>query len=578
MRFLTIILFFLLCLDSFGQVFKAEVSPKDSVNIYDDLYVKFILVNAKGTNFKVPAFADFRLASGPNEKHEQAKNLQTNQILTTTTWTCKLTPQATGTFIIGAASVEVNGKVLFSNKLTVKVTRPIAPIDKKVDKNQIFLDASISKKEVYVGEQILLNYMLYTKNGGTYKEHIVDKFPSTNGFWKEELQLKDAEANIKGQKYVARNFLNWAIYPQNSGTLTIGPSIVMVETAGISSVSGTASEVKTTTLQSFSLASQAYSIIAKPLPSNTPKDFCGFVGELFLQATADKTSAAVNEPIHFKILFSGKGNIKTITSPTLPTIEGFEIFQPKISENFATSQTGMNSIAYDYTLVPRLPGTYTLPPINISYFDVSKEGYVTLNSNALSIMVSGNGSYQAPNNRGNLNKEELKLLGEDVRYIKTTTSSLGKSTSHIFGHPLFIALYILPFLLFAASLFYLNYRKKLDGDGTYWTKKNAFKKAIAQLKAASVLNDKAFYEAIHGVIWQYWAEKLSLEPSQLTKPYVQAVLLEKGVPAETVRSAFTVIQQCESAVYSPYMQQLQNDDDLYASTEMVLQKMEGHLK
>ncbi|HRF80026.1 MAG TPA: BatD family protein, partial [Flavobacteriales bacterium] len=119
----------------------------------------------------------------------------------------------------------------------------------------------------------------------------------------------------------------------------------------------------------------------------------------------------------------GKGNLKLMEAPAMNFPSDFETYDPKVVDKISVTGAGMSgSRSYQYLVIPRHEGEFTLDPITFTYFDTRTGNYRTITGPTLTFQVSagegGNVSVQRPN------KSDVQVLGKDIRYIRTGDLSL----------------------------------------------------------------------------------------------------------------------------------------------------------
>ena len=82
-----------------------------------------------------------------------------------------------------------------------------------------------------------------------------------------------------------------------------------------------------------------------------------------------------------------------------------------------------------------------------------------------------------------INKEDIKLLNSDIRYIKTETN-LQKEGNYFYRSNLFWVLFILPILLFVSLITYLRITNKRNIDSLFNRSRKATNIAQKRLKNA----------------------------------------------------------------------------------------------
>ena len=157
-----------------------------------------------------------------------------------------------------------------------------------------------------------------------------------------------------------------------------------------------------------------------------PADFSGAVGKFNFETSLSSKEGKTDDPITYTVKISGTGNFKVIDAPGLKLPPAFEVYDPKVKENVNNSAAGMSgSKQYDYLIIPRQPGDYKIDAKSFSYFDPNAGKYITITSPEFPLKITGAPSKNA--NAGlSMNKQDVSILGQDIRYIKTNTPQFKK--------------------------------------------------------------------------------------------------------------------------------------------------------
>lgn len=555
-----IMLGFVLTAMAQGYTFTASAN-KTTVSVNETFQVTYTITNADARNFKAPSFGSFNKLGGPNQSTSmQIINGNTTRSVS---YSYYLQPQGEGTYTIGAASIEVGGKQVNSNSLTIKVVKGNAPnaqptVDDMVREN-VFMVMFVDKKQVYKGEQVTATFKLYTRLD--ISNTSLAESPAFNGFWTQDLDLP-ANVNFtpevyQGRQYNAATIKKVALFPQRSGKLEIEPmeletyARVQVEAPSWGNFFGRYQDVK------YNFKSNSATIDVRPLPAaGKPQNFSGFVGELSMNVALDKLETETDEPITLTVKYSGTGNLRMLDAPNIELPRDIEVFDPKTAERISKKGKVEGSRTFDHLVIPRRPGEFKLPPIELSYFDLNKEQYVTLASSEYTITVTGEATGSSGTGSiSGLNKEEVELLGQDIRYIHTGKPELKQKGDHFLTTWEFSGLSISPFLLFFIAIGLKKQRDKNAKDAVGIKRKRATKLASKKLQAAKKLKDegdnKAFYNETSRALWGYLRDKLNIDPSGLSRDNVKDTLLSKGVAASTIEKLVKVLDDCEMAVYAP---------------------------
>ena len=587
--------------------FLAGTASKSTVAVGEQFQVTFSL-NTNGRSFQSPDLRDFVILSGPN----QSTNMQfvNGNISQSISFSYYLQAKAPGNYKIGPASIEVEGKRIASNVIQIAVVKgnPQAQGQGQgqqgnrsqgdasgglSDKN-IFARAVVNKNSVMKGESIILTFKLYANVN--VMDFAIPKMPSMDGFWNQEIQLpQNLERNVElidGQRYTVWEIKKLVLFPQQSGVLTIDPmeleciarikvqrqqsndpfSIFNDPFFGMANVK----DVK------YSFKSAPVKVTVRDLPAPAPAGFSGAVGNLNFEAFVDRKETKANEPVTLKIKITGNGNLKLadIEAPELPP--DLESYDPKIGENYKASESGVNgSKSYEYLIIPRHEGEYEIPAISFSYYNLSKKQYISKTEGPFLIKVGkGSSNATAGISAGPGEKSEFKMIGSDIRYIKTNTPELGPGIGLRYGTPLYFTLMALPFFLFGGAASWVRYKNKSLGNAAALKVKNATGVAKKRLAAAKKMmggDDQKFFEEIHKAIWGYLGDKFSIPTAQLSKEYAGTILNSKNIRPELITDILKSIDECELARYGGTFAGIKTEE-LYKNTERIITAIEEEVK
>ena len=323
-------------------------------------------------------------------------------------------------------------------------------------------------------------------------------------------------------------------------------------------------------------------IDAKPLPAGKPEGFSGGVGDFNISATISSNSVKTNDAVTLKLIISGTGNMKLMDTPEVHFPEEFEIYDPKVDNKFRLTNNGLSgNQVIEYLAIPRTEGDYTIPPVQFSYFDCKSQTYKTLSTEAFPLHVE-KGSGDATQVVANfVSKEDLKVLNQDIRYIKLGDVSLSPRGRFFLGSLACWLWYVVPALAFV--VLFVLYRKQIAANANlaYVRTKKANKMAVKRLKSAGRLlaegKQNDFYDEVLKALWGYVADKLSISTSSLTKDNVADKLRQHGVDDTLVGDFLSLLDTCEFARFAPG-EGTQGMDKVYAAALDVMGKMENSIK
>jgi hypothetical protein len=611
-------IFFLIFISGLFRVTYAEdikfyASAPNTVGSGQQFAVTFT-VNAAASNFKAPSFKGFSVLSGPNQSSSSSMQIINGKMNQSVSYSFTYYLQAgnEGNYTVAPARITVEGKTYESESISIKVVKSSQGANTQqqqqqqsqtqnnqsggngVSDNDIFLRANVSNASPYLGEQIIVTYKLYTAVG--IAQYSINKLSSNKGFWSEDLNKendkpKQYKENIKGKQYIVAEIRKVAFFPQESGKLDINPlevdviAQIQTQRRKTNSIFDFFDDPFSSSYQNVkkTIRSNNITINAKPLPSaNKPEDFTGAVGTFTFRSEIDKNELKANEAVNLKFTISGRGNIKLIDKLNVNFPTDFETYDPKIIDNINKSDNGVSGTkTFDYLLIPRNQGVYTIKPVTFTYFDLNKGKYVTLSSPEYTIKVSKGDGKQNNVALTSVNQEEIKYIGSDIEHIKTKPMSLYKKGEHFFLSDLFYIILSIPLLLFIIALIIRRKHLKLRSDLALLKNRKATKVANKRLKKAKnylLTKEKDnFYIEISNALWGYISDKFSIPLAELSMESVNDALKSRNVKDEIVSQFIKTLNNCEFARFAPGDESL-TMDKIYKEAIDVISKTENELK
>lgn len=550
-----------------GQSFTVEV-PKvvSSGETFRLVYTS----DGEVKEFTPPDLSSFEVLAGPTSSTMNStqiingKRTQSFQM----SYTYILQSKTVGKYSIGKASATIDGKRYDAPGVTIEVVKgeegkssSKGESGTSISKDDLFLRIAISKSKVVKGEQLVATIKLYTKVPIAGFEDV--RFPSFNGFWSQELEtpqnVEFVRENVGGKVYDAALIRRYLLIPQQSGSLTIDPA-EMVCQVQIKSP-GQSRSFFDDFFDSYQtvrkrLSTGSTKIKVDELPAGAPASFKGAVGSFSLGAELSRDTLNANEAASLFVTIRGRGNINLVEAPQLSLPAQFEGYDVKVTDN-SQSLTGDGVKRFEFPFIPRGEGTYALPVVEFSFFDISKGKYVTLKSGPFELRV-GKGDMSGASTAGSIplvNKKDVKSLGSDVRYIITGEPSLQRGHS-FFITSLFYYIILVVILLSLYALFYVVKRevaKRSDVAGV--KNRRANKVAKGRLKGALALlkehNNSKFYEEIHRAVIGYCSDKFLISMAEMSRDRISEILVSKGIQEHLVKSLIGVIDDCEYARFAP---------------------------
>lgn len=595
-----LIYFLLLPAMIFSQSFQASVN-NNKVGVNDQLQVSFTF-SGKDINglkdFSPPAFNNFLILSGPNQS--TSMQIINSAISASKTYSYYLRPKSLGKYSIGSASINLNGKIYKTEPITIEVIKgSVKPnnsqspsqISKSDIADNLFIRAAADKKKVFQGEQVTITYKLYTRLN-IASQMSINKLPQYQGFWVEELTTPNSISFntevVNGKQYRVGVLKKVALFPSRTGNLSVTPFElnVPVQLKDKRRSSGNIfddffndpffDQVKTV---DYDAKSNTLNIEVVPLPDkNVPGTFNGVVGDFTLDSQLDKNSVKTNEAINLKLKIRGSGNIKLIDIPEIKVPTGFEKYDPKVSENINRSGNKISgSKEFNYLLIPRVAGKMEIPSVKFSYFDLSKKEYVTLSTPEYNINIEqGEGTANIAS--GEISKENIKLLDNDIRYIKTSTGDISRRGNIlVYQYGFWIAAGF-PLLLLAGFVTYKKRTDKLYGNAQLLKFQKAQKIAKARLKQAKDLmnekNQAGFYSEISLALYGFLEDKLHISKSEFSLEEAAEKLKENNIDESIINNLKQTAEKCEFIRFAPQKDGLAAMNEIYNQSANIIIEIE----
>ena len=609
MRKLIIILMTLMAYSTqtFADKVSFVASAPDVVVVGDQFRLSYTVTTQKVKDFRAPSIKGFDVLMGPSRSEQSSTQIVNGSVSSTSsiTFTYILMANTAGEFTVPSASIVADGNQMISNSVKIKVlpqdqnhnssrrnndnSSSIQPSSNASVSNQdLFITATASKTNVYEQEAFVLTYKIYTRESNLQLNNA--KLPDFKGFHSQEIEMTTnarwTPEHYKGRNYYTTVYRQFVLFPQQSGKLFIEPAqFQMTVNKPVQSADpfdaffnggNNVIEIKKP------ITTPKIAINVNPLPAGKPTNFLGGVGEFNISSSINSKELKTNDAITIKLVISGTGNLKLISNPEIKFPDDFEVYDPKVDNQVRLTKEGLTgNKVIEYLAIPRHAGTYKIPGVSFSYFDIRSKSYKTLNTEDYVINVekgAGNADQVIANFT---NKEDLKVLGEDIRYIKQNEVTFQPKGSFFYGSMSYWLFYIIPALAFI--LFFIIYRKQAaeNANVAKMRTKKANKVAIKRMKLAGKLlseNKKdAFYDEVLKALWGYISDKLNIPVSRLSKDNIEEKLRNHGVSEELIKEFLNALNDCEFARFAPGDEN-QAMDKVYSSSIEVISRMENSIK
>ncbi len=556
----------------YGQDVNFTINAPKYVKVGEQFEVQFS-INKRLEDFKPPSFNDFQLLGGPMQSSSTSISTINGKTQRSITYTLIYYYKATkpGVFEIAPAEATVRNKVYKTKPHKIEVVGSSSanqgksgagstPTVQGQSGEDLFVSVVFDKRKAYVGEQITAWVKIYTKVDISKIDYQSFKGPDFNGFFKQDIeigQLQNLEREKVGDElYYSGVIRKYIITPQKSGKITINPFNLTVYQR---------KQVKQSSRSLFDeflgggytqvpvqLTSKTKTLEIVPLPANRPSGFSGAVGNFNIKGTLNANVVKTNDAVTFKVVLSGTGNIKLVENLRYD-LSSLEEYDPVINTTINKEGRGGTKV-FEYTAIPRYPGTYEISPFKLVFFDPSAGKYKTVQTQAFTLEVQKSGNDTSNVVISNLSKKDVELLNSDIRFIKTETD-LQQSSSFIINKIWYLIFYVAAILLFVLIVVLKRKQIKDNSDIARTKNKKANRMARKRLAVAKKYltenNSEDFFEELSKALWGYLSDKLSINISNLSAESAKSALTTKGVDQVVIDEYFELVSSCEYARYAP---------------------------
>ncbi len=606
-----------LCVSAIFSVLGAEkvtfvANAPMIVTVGETFRVEFSL-NAKpdDNSFAPPAFTGFDVLYGPAVSQGSSIQVINGSMTKSVEYniTYVLSAQKAGNLTVEAAEAAVDGTVYRTKPL------PIEAVDEgaagsgsqssggddrrqqqggeetartRLAKDDVLLRAIASQTTVFKGEPLRLTFKVYRRVPVVNWE--VPAPPSFNGFWAQELTAEDAvwqRETLNGKVYESMVWREYLLYPQQAGTLAIDPveltavaQVVVQSNRSFDPFFGGGPEIYNVPRK---LQTPKLLIHVKELPAGAPASFNGAVGSFTMDARYPADRLAANSAATYTVKITGTGNLPFVQAPRLNLPASFEQYNVKTTESIKSTSAGATGYRqFEYPFIARTEGDYRIDPVEFTFFNPEQMRYVTLLGQPFEIEIEPDGTGGGEGGRivKGLSKEEVRLLGQDIRFIKLNNPALRDRSRPFFASAAYWFILFAVLALFGALYIGLRKRIRESQNLALMRGKRANKVAVQRFRAArrymTEEDRHAFYEEMLRALWGYMSDKFNIPVANLTKENVREELHKRGVPAELSQRFTSIISQCDEAQYSPVASARMSD--VYAEGVDLISRIESVIK
>ncbi len=562
----------------FAQELKVSID-KNPVILGEQILLQYS-INAESEKFQTPNFNNFRVLSGPNPSTQSSYTFSNgkSESSTTTTYTIYIKAKKEGIFDIPPASVYSSGKRINSKGIKIRVVKGNTKQNDKLS-NNLFIKVETSKKDIVVGEQILVTYKLLTRVELQNTE--LSSLPELNGFWVKDLETSSRFKRdvINGTAYNVAVIKKSVLTAQQAGDLIIDPlelkcSIRKQRTRNnrdpFASFFGNGYNVQEEFISSKPIKLKVLEL------NNTPINYKGVVGDFNITSEIEKSSLKANDAINYSITITGKGNLELLKPLEINFSEDFEIYEPKIKSKIFEGGMKRSIKTFEYLIIPRYKGEYSIPAVSLITYNPRSKKFEKKSTSEHKLTVNASSN----NDDENTTKIQqiVKNNKKEINYISTRTN-LKNIEKITISKNLFYIICILPFIVFLIFKIFNSYFTS-NNSKTKNTKavKIAKKRLKIAKKCIEMQNYDLFYEEIEKSLWGYFADKFKISSADLSKEKISDYFENSDITIETQSAFINLLSECEFARYSPDKNNNLQIDTILEKAKQIIIDVEKALK
>ena len=478
-----------------------------------------------------------------------------------------------GSFTIGASHALVGGKRLSSRPVKIQVSghaqrtngapnmhgqdsydQPrMRSAGSAISGSDLFIKVSASKKRVHEQEPILLTYKVYTQVDLTQLE---GKMPDLKGFHTQEVPLPQQKTfhteTVNGRPYKCVTWSQYVMFPQMTGRLEI-PSItfkgiVVQQNRNVDPMEAFFNGGSGYVEVKKDIKAPGITLQVDPLPQR-PANFSGGVGKFNISASLDKKEVKAGEPITLRVVVGGIGNLKLLKQPVVNFPKDFDKYDAKVTDKTRLTANGVEgNMVYDFLAVPRNQGSYTIPSVELTYYDTSKNAYKTIKTQPFKVEVEkGDGT--------SAESEDFASQDKDIHTIKLGKVVQHKADEMFFGSFGYWISLLMPLIAFVVLLIVFRRRAIENADIVKKRSNRAGKIATKRLRLANKLmlqgKQGEFYDEVMRALWGYMSYKLNMPAEKLNRDNIRETLGRHFVDDATIEKFTTALDECEFERYAP---------------------------
>lgn len=463
-------------------------------------------------------------------------------------YTYFLQPKKAGTFTIGPAEIVIKGRTYRSGTAVLKVSQP--PETAGADRGPLFLTAELSSNDVVVEEQTVYTLKLHRQvRVGNLSLSLPDL---ENAVFKQLGEPTEFTSVYNGRQYQVLR-VRYALILSREGTHALQPArmnMTLYQQGRRSPFN--LFDDPFSTGRPVTVTGEPLEIRVRPFPEQgRPSDFSGLVGRFTVTSRLTPDRVKAGESATLTVELKGTGNVNRIPDLAFPELAHTKVYADQPVLDVKVSDQGFTgSKVMKWALVPEKEGSYTLPPLSVSFFDTKSRTYRRLQTpaHALQVLPGQEPRVQAPraaeSDPGRA-KHKVEELGQDILPVHSTVRDvapgMGHASRRIFAGVMLLA----PLLLYGTLLIGLKVRRTSHANLAALKAKKAAKHFTKTCRTRD-LSSHALIQSVR----DYLNDRFGLNLGSLTPDEAEDILASSGVSLEAARELHALLRRLEDAVYT----------------------------
>lgn len=557
-----------LCLQAQAIKFVASTDTRETVE-NGTFTVQFTLENGEGTGFSPPDFKGLQVVQGPSTSSQM--QIVNGRVTRQMGYSYVLLAPKVGTYTIAPASIRVKNTTFKTEPVSIKVlkAKQMAANANAAGAN-LFVKTELSDSLAFIGQQVTLKYVLYTTKEVNSADFLSE--PEYEQFYVHRIRnFRDRQERvvIDGVQYVKKTLKTLALFPQQSGKITLDPSII---TLGLPIRDGRSGGFFfNTRIKRERVTTEPVNMDLRSAPSGAPESFSGAIGNYTMRAVIDKRTVSTDDAVTVTMSVNGIGDGKFVQPPSQPTNASFEYYDPNIinDETYEQGDVIQTTKSFEYLIVPNKVGRHRLRP-EFTYYNVDSNDYVTLYAGPFDInIIQGTGVSKT------VIKEEVK----ELEALNPSTKLHSKDKYFLFS-PLYWGFLSIPLFSMLGVVFLKQKKTKEDNVDPIEKKRNAARKmAMKRLEDANAARkankEKQFYESVNSGVFGYISDKLNIPHSDISQEEIVNTLESKNVSQEITANFKSLVKICQMSLYAATPEG--GMDKVYKDAEELILSLEEEL-